>query len=226
MTGESVMGFVRRLRLERAAMRLRYSADSVTEVALTTGYGTHEAFTRAFKARFGASPTVYREQGRIVLQDGLEIFVRQEPERHCVATRYTGNYDECGSSWGQLTALTQRAGLQRHALGTVSMVYDDPEVTAAEHLRYDACLVLPPERIPRELPPGLTRRMAPAGRYAIARHRGPYDHLLEVYVTLLGRYLPHRRVELFDEPVLEIYLNQPGEVPPEQLLTEVCVRIE
>ncbi|MEL6185057.1 MAG: helix-turn-helix transcriptional regulator, partial [Myxococcota bacterium] len=53
MTGESVMGLVRRLRMERAAQRLRFGDAPVTDVALASGYGSHEAFTRAFRDRFG-----------------------------------------------------------------------------------------------------------------------------------------------------------------------------
>src|SRR5258707_8524190 len=45
MTGESVAGLVRRLRLERAARTLRQSEASVLDVAFAAGYGSPEAFT-------------------------------------------------------------------------------------------------------------------------------------------------------------------------------------
>ena len=47
MVGESVMGHVRRLRLERAAHRLKSGDHPVTRVAFEAGYETHEAFIRA-----------------------------------------------------------------------------------------------------------------------------------------------------------------------------------
>ncbi len=50
MVGESVLQHVRRLRLERAAMQLKTTADSVTSIALDAGYEAHEAFTRAFRS--------------------------------------------------------------------------------------------------------------------------------------------------------------------------------
>lgn len=49
MVGEPVKEYVRRLRLERAAMRLHAGA-AVTEVAFEAGYESHEAFTRATAA--------------------------------------------------------------------------------------------------------------------------------------------------------------------------------
>jgi hypothetical protein len=53
----------RRLLLERAAWRLSRTAASITEIALEADYGSLEAFTRAFRRAFGASPSVYRRMG-------------------------------------------------------------------------------------------------------------------------------------------------------------------
>jgi AraC family transcriptional regulator len=50
----------RRLLLERAAWQLKGSDLSVTEIALDAGYGSLEAFTRAFRRAFGQSPSLYR----------------------------------------------------------------------------------------------------------------------------------------------------------------------
>ncbi len=53
----------RRLLLERAAWRLSRTVLSVTEIALDADYGSLEAFTRAFRRAFGASPSIYRRMG-------------------------------------------------------------------------------------------------------------------------------------------------------------------
>src|SRR5580692_2939940 len=60
MTGETIADHVRRLRLERAALELRAGGKPVIQVALDAGYEAHEAFTRAFKAAYGVSPTEFR----------------------------------------------------------------------------------------------------------------------------------------------------------------------
>ena len=62
MLGESVKAYVRRLRLEHAANRLAYSSQPVTRIALEAGYESHEAFSRAFKGVFEASPSQFREE--------------------------------------------------------------------------------------------------------------------------------------------------------------------
>jgi AraC family transcriptional regulator len=60
-TNESIAGYVRRVRLERAGRKLRMGAVDITEVALAAGYGTHAAFGKAFKQHFGFSPSEFRD---------------------------------------------------------------------------------------------------------------------------------------------------------------------
>ncbi len=60
-TGESISGYVRRVRMERAGRKLRMGAIDITEVALAAGYDTHAAFGKAFKQQFGFSPSKFRQ---------------------------------------------------------------------------------------------------------------------------------------------------------------------
>jgi AraC family transcriptional regulator len=59
--GESAISYIRRIRLERAARKLRMGAVDITEVALSAGYDTHAAFGKAFKQQFGLSPSEFRQ---------------------------------------------------------------------------------------------------------------------------------------------------------------------
>jgi AraC family transcriptional regulator len=59
--GESAISYVRRIRLERAARKLRRGAVDITEVALAAGYDSHAAFSKAFKQQFGLSPSEFRQ---------------------------------------------------------------------------------------------------------------------------------------------------------------------
>ena len=64
MIGESVKEHIRRLRLERAAQRLRFTGQPVIDIALGAGYDAHEAFTRAFRQMFDESPQEFRKRHR------------------------------------------------------------------------------------------------------------------------------------------------------------------
>lgn len=60
--GETFGDYLRRRRVEVAAMRLAAQPRTrILNIALSVGFGSAEAFTRAFKTRFGRSPTAWRE---------------------------------------------------------------------------------------------------------------------------------------------------------------------
>lgn len=61
--GEPPGAFRRRLLLERAAHRLRWSDVPVTDVAWEAGYGSPEAFSRAFAKAYAVSPSAFRRGG-------------------------------------------------------------------------------------------------------------------------------------------------------------------
>ncbi len=60
VVGETPKAYTQRLRLDRAAARLATGADRVVDVALESGFASHEVFSRAFTRRYGRSPARYR----------------------------------------------------------------------------------------------------------------------------------------------------------------------
>lgn len=60
--GEPPERMRRRLLLERAAFQLAVTDQQVVDVALAAGFGSHEAFTRAFSRAYGAPPATWRQQ--------------------------------------------------------------------------------------------------------------------------------------------------------------------
>jgi AraC family transcriptional regulator len=61
-TGLSVMQYVRGRRLTVAARLLTAGAPDILGLALDSGYGSHEAFSRAFRAQFGVTPEMVRQK--------------------------------------------------------------------------------------------------------------------------------------------------------------------
>ncbi|MFH2113593.1 MAG: AraC family transcriptional regulator, partial [Spirochaetota bacterium] len=72
MTGETPGEFVKRLRLARAAGLLRNRPDlDITGVALNSGFSGSSVFSRAFKDRFGVSPSAFRSASNARLEEIL-----------------------------------------------------------------------------------------------------------------------------------------------------------
>src|SRR5262250_3066035 len=60
--GLSVHRYVQLARMKRASYRLAYrNAQSVTDIAMDAGYDAPDAFARAFRQRFGQSPSSFRK---------------------------------------------------------------------------------------------------------------------------------------------------------------------
>jgi AraC-like DNA-binding protein len=71
MTGETPAAHQRRLRLDRAAWRLLSSRTTILEIALQGDWASHEAFTRAFRTRFGLTPSAFRKTNGSTLPRSL-----------------------------------------------------------------------------------------------------------------------------------------------------------
>src|ERR1017187_2586860 len=63
-TGLSVMRYVRARRLTEAARALAGGAPDILNLALEADYGSHEAFTRAFRDHFRVTPEAVRGSKR------------------------------------------------------------------------------------------------------------------------------------------------------------------
>lgn len=61
--GVSVMTYIRGRRLTKAAEMLAAGAPDILSLALDSGYNSHEAFSRAFRAQFGVTPDMVRRTG-------------------------------------------------------------------------------------------------------------------------------------------------------------------
>ena len=235
LVGEPVQEHVRRLRLERAAQRLKLHDEAVTGVALDAGYESHEAFTRAFHAMFGMSPSQFRaaHQDAPDSPSGVHyddasgyhppdygapppVEIKTLPPQRVVYLRHTGPYDQVGATWGKLSAWAGRRGLFGSSTRMIGVSYDDPQITPPEKLRYDAALT-----VDRPVQPeGQFGVMDLAGgEYATLLHKGPYETIGRSYQALLGGWLPQSGRELRDAPCFEVYLNSPQNTRPEELLT-------
>lgn len=244
MLGETVAEHVRRLRLERAAHRLRFGASPVTRLALEAGYDSHEAFTRAFRAHFEVPPSTFRRffQGRppaapskvhfgaspeetfqpTPMELDMEIKKIEYPTRRVAFVRHQGPYAESGEAWNRLMAWAGRRGLLQQTPTLLGLSYADPEVVHPEHLRYDACIEVGLDVEPEG---EIGVQEIPGGVFAVALHKGPYENLSRTYGILFGQWLVSQRAEAGDPPSVERYLNHPGSVAPEDLKTEVAVRL-
>ena len=242
MTGESIAELVRRLRLERAAWRLRHERLSVTEAAFDAGYESTESFSRAFRRGCGINPSRYRTAwppppfagpaARVRYYPGearteidtpigdidMDVRIETLDDIDVVRIRHVGPYNEVGACFERLFAWAAGVGARPGRIFTLS--WDDPDTVEPEKLRSDACLEL---QTSAEPPPGIEIDRIGSGRYAVHTHRGPYDGIPETYRHLFASWLPQSGEEPDDRPCMELYRNSPVDTAPAELLTDLCL---
>jgi AraC family transcriptional regulator len=246
MVGESLKEHVRRLRLERAAMRLKHTEKSVLEIALEAGYETHEAFTRAFSALCGCSPRRFRSNKSVLLKtnqsavhyhngDAVEninleigdqtmnVEIKKLKPMRVAFVRHVGPYNEVRAAWDKLCASLGAQGMLGGDTKFVGVCYDDPEVTPPEKIRYDACVTVDEGFQPQG---DIAVQTLSGGDYAVTTHIGPYDKLGQTYAKLYGQWIAQSGRELRSEPCLEFYLNDPEGTEPDDLLTDIYAPLE
>ncbi len=59
-SSETLRQFISRIKMERSAIRLLASSDTITHIAHTFGFGDSSAYTRAFKRHYGMSPRAFK----------------------------------------------------------------------------------------------------------------------------------------------------------------------
>ena len=229
MQGETAAETVRRLRLHRAAVELITGELPVPRVARRAGYGSQEAFTRAFRAAYGVPPARYRAsfvpsptpKGTEDAMDTTTAYhatIRETPALRVAALAHNGDYINIGSTFERLMAMAGGQGLLGPWTRSFGVYYDDPASTPREALRSDACLTLPDGTSPSG---ELQVREIRGGRYAVTLHVGPYAELHFPYTWLYGTWLPKSGEETADAPSIEEYLNDARVVPPSELRTEI-----
>lgn len=236
--GETLSGYVRRVRLERAALRLSHTKESVTSVSLSAGYETPAAFAKAFRQHFGKTPSEYKSAGtgngtRVKLLDlnapgkkrkALKPEIRVTPEQRVLFVRRTGRYDRAANeAWSELMKFAYSRRLMDRDTRIIGISHDCPEITSEDKLRYDACITFKKDVTP-EGDVGI--QTISEGRYAAFLHKGSYNRMNETYNAILSGWFPESGEKLRDVPCFEVYLNRdPSRTRPENLRTEICMPI-
>ncbi|WP_210188255.1 GyrI-like domain-containing protein [Bosea sp. OK403] len=230
VVGETVTATLRRVRLALATRLLTSSDDSVTQVALTVGYDSPQAFTRAFHRFTGQSPRAFRQQMRraILTVDGAAdnngddaarptVTIVEQPTQRLQALRHVGSFATIPHTHRQLRlhagtrAISEKWGAS----------FGNPRY--ADRFRYYAAIASPdpwPEGSEVET------LEIPGGRYAVHRLVGPYTRINAAAQAIYTRWMPGSGYEPDDRPTLEHYLDTSSRgIAPAALRTDLFIPI-
>lgn len=247
MTGETIADHVRRLRLERAAMELRSGAKPVIQVALGAGYEAHAAFTRAFKAAYGVSPAEFRRAtGPIpvlaapsgvhfrpgvpltafhwnhVTTKVMKVITRKMKPMRVAYLRHVGPYENVKPTWFDLTARLAADQRLRNRSRFIGIGHDNPAVTPAAELRYDACVTVDEDYEPKK---PVALQTIVGGDYAVAKNC-PAGKIKDAYQYLFGKWLARSSRELRAAPSFIVLLGVRDALAPANLRVDIYMPLE
>ncbi|MEZ5648383.1 MAG: AraC family transcriptional regulator [Alphaproteobacteria bacterium] len=227
--GETLAATVKRLRLHRAAAFLAHTPMTMEAIAMKSGYASPQAFTRAFSEVYGMPPAQYRKNGSHTKFDlnsktsfpevsMYNVRIENIPAMALAAIDHYGSYMMIGKAFEIVFSWFGVRNLIKADTRAIGIYYDDPASIAEENLRSKAGLVVPDSF---HIEPPLTRAEITGGTYAVLRHQGPYADMRSAYNWLYGTWLVQSGYETADAPIFEDYLNNPREVAPQDLLTDI-----
>ncbi len=210
-TGRSVMRYVRARRLSEAARRLACGAPDILPVALEAGYGSHEAFTRAFREQFGVTPDEARRGAAVALVEPIRLseplLPALDPPRIVtgpalllagVLARYTEeNAAAIPNQWERFTPWFGHVPGQTPNVAYGVLVDGDDGLhgylTAAEVSALD------------DLPAELHTLRLPARRYAVWTWAGHVAEIRSVWRTIFSQSLPETGLVPAEASMFERY---------------------
>jgi len=246
--GETLGEYLRRRRLEVAAQRLVAQPRlPVLQVALSVGFGSAEAFARAFKARFDESPSAWRSaehrkrdqaKGKsdqaaalrstdhgTMKNTSIDLNVKLVDRQPVTVAylRHVGPYGpDLADFWTKTVAswmaTNNLLGRQRYGISQ-----DDPGITAPEKLRYDAGVEVPEDFTGSG---SYMKTVIPGGKYASGRFEGTGDQLGAAWESILRDWLPDSGMQLDARPFFEYYPTDASFDPQTGVLEcDICIPV-
>jgi len=226
MVGQSPADTIRRLRLMRATNEIRVDGLSVTQAALTAGYGSPQAFARAYRREFGCSPTEMRIMGSVnaTQRQALgEFTIVNRPSLEVEALMYEGRRGPADVLAVDVQAYNNLLGVGHRE--TMSVYFEDLMTPVSQRFRCALCFSV--DRRDR-LPPGLNleRLKIDGGNYACVEQRGVLFDLAPHWRRFVERVLPSFGWVAQSGPILRHLISDRAITPPSQRLSYIYVPVE
>ncbi len=215
VTGEKLNEFIKRTRMIKAYRLLQVDeSQAVKDITFALGYNSVANFSRDFKDYHGLSPTEAKYSGRVLEKRerccvqkefsidyrGIEFVFDKYVLYKKITTGY--NTEVISETFDELYQLALHHGFKIDQF--VGIGYDDPDYTPAEKCKYDACLVVNREDIPRG--EELNSKTLVGGKFAVFNFKGHKNDISHAWDYLFKEWLLTSNFVPADRPHLEMYL--------------------
>lgn len=213
-TGESVYAFIKRLKLEQSAFRLKVEPKrSVTDISYDYGYSPSN-YSWMFHQQYQVSPVDFRSTIRQssvrhpfyhntgMKTETLEscqqkIQIRTLPDYFVLYERRLGSYRSLSQQWDDFIRKYRIYITDKTQF--LERTFDDPAITDADNCLYDICM-----SVDRNIPLSNTCTIQ-GGTCAVYAFQGQGRHIYAAYQSLFTVWLPQTCYEIDDRCGFDIY---------------------
>ena len=219
-TDEALYQFIKRVRLERSAWRLKVEKDkSITEIGADYGYSPSN-FATAFKKHLNLSPAGFRKISEQMVEQspfshGISLDELEESEKlitveqlnsfMVVYERKKGNYHNLPEEWCKF--IKKYEHLSSEDTLYIECTIDDPSITDEDRCMYELCQTISPDHPALKEDISIFTHTFEGGKYAVYHFRGFPQFLFMVYQEVFCRWLSDTGNQLDERPILDIYRN-------------------
>lgn len=217
-TDEALYQFIKRVRLERSAWRLKVEKEkSITEIGEEYGYSSSN-FATAFKKHLEISPANFRKISEKMVEEssfshGITLDELERAEKRItveildsftvIYERKKGNYHNLPEEWcafmGKYEHLATKDTLY------IECTIDDPTITDENQCMYELCQTISPNHPAIKENPDILTHDFEGGKYAVYHFKGFPQFLFMVYQEIFCRWLFRTGNQLDDRPIIDIY---------------------
>lgn len=242
--GLSVHRYIQLARMKRASYRLAYRQEErVTDIALDAGYDAPDAFARAFRQRFGQSPSAFRkapdwepwlaafgplDTARSKLVQKIftpdDVIIRDVPATRVAIMEHRGDPATLGATLQRFIAWRRAAGLHPRVSATFNVWRSEPRPACPADYSVDLCAGTdgPVETFGEDV----RASEIPGGRCAVLRVVGNTDNLEPAALFLYRDWLPASGEETRDFPLYCQRLSFFPEVPEHEAVAELYLPLK
>ncbi|MGN6226078.1 MAG: AraC family transcriptional regulator [Dyella sp.] len=239
--GLSLHRYVQLARMKRASRRLAWNdSESVTDIAMDAGYEAPDAFARAFRQRFGQSPSSFRkspdwapwiaafgplDNARNKLMQIIftrdDVTIRDVPPMPVAMIEHRGDRAMLGTTIERFKAWCKVKGLSPET-GRPSLMVFRSERCPANPADYSMDLCVGTDQPVETNDQGMRAGVIPGGRCAVLRYPGNTNDLEPAALYLYRDWLPDSGEEVRDFP---IYCQRRLSFAPDASTPEVFVEL-
>ena len=154
----------------------------------------------------------------------MNVIIKTIKARRLAVLEHRGDPKWVGHSVSKLInwAKAQAWDLKPKPGEAFGFAYDDPKITPAAEFRFDLAITIPEQL---NLSGEVIEKRLPAGRYAVAVHKGSRDNIGNTVYSLYRDWLPASGENLGDLPCIFSYYNFEYEVAETELVTECWLQL-